>query len=125
MTTHEGLISALEALGRFSRQQGDYSSSIAFYSKALQLAVKPETQATLRNTLGILEWINGAYPAALQHHQLALEIFQRTGDEVHGFDVEQYWSYAKEAGRSGTSSICIEASCGSESQNQRGTAGRP
>jgi tetratricopeptide (TPR) repeat protein len=82
-----GELEALEALGRLNRSKsGPATVSLRYYRQALTLAKgldSRERQSNLHNTLGILEWQQGSYEAALSHYQDALRICEEAGDDVH------------------------------------------
>jgi tetratricopeptide (TPR) repeat protein len=82
-----GELEALEGIARAARQRCRTSAeAIPYFEAALALACtlrERAREAALRNTLGILEWESGEYPAALDHYEQALALVRELGNRAH------------------------------------------
>ncbi len=82
-----GELEALEGMARVSRHiESDPSLALQHYREALALAEKIQDrakEASLLNSMGIVEWNRGEYDQALQHYEKALGIFRQLGNQVH------------------------------------------
>ena len=80
-------LEAIEGMARVTRHQADDPArTLQYYGEALVLAEElndRNKQGDLLNTLGILEWQQGAYKEALGWYERALKIFQELDDLVH------------------------------------------
>jgi tetratricopeptide (TPR) repeat protein len=83
----DGELAALEGIARATRTQaGGAEAAIGRFEEALTLAARlgeHRREASLRNTLGILEWERGAYAAALAHYEAALGLLRALGERAH------------------------------------------
>ncbi len=84
---NHGELEAIEGMARVTRLQNDNPArTLQYYGEALALAEAlndRNKQGDLLNTLGILEWQQGAYEEALRWYERALKIFQEMDDQVH------------------------------------------
>jgi tetratricopeptide (TPR) repeat protein len=82
-----GELDALEGVARSARARSAAPSEViprAEAALALASTLREERrEASLRNTLGILEWESGHYAKALRHYEIALALLRRVGDRVH------------------------------------------
>ena len=82
-----GELDALEGIARSARARSAAPSEViprAEAALALASTLREERrEASLRNTLGILEWESGHYAKALRHYEIALALLRRVGDRVH------------------------------------------
>jgi serine/threonine protein kinase/tetratricopeptide (TPR) repeat protein len=82
-----GELEALEGIARTARQRCTSAAEAAsYFEAALALACtlgEQSHEATLRNTLGILEWESGRYLAALRHYEQALGLVRELGNRAH------------------------------------------
>ncbi|MBA3231198.1 MAG: tetratricopeptide repeat protein [Acidobacteria bacterium] len=81
-----GELDALEGLGRAARQRGDLPAAASRCEDALTLAVSlgsSARQASLHNTLGILDWEQGRYNEALARYERGLRLCREAGDRPH------------------------------------------
>jgi tetratricopeptide (TPR) repeat protein/class 3 adenylate cyclase len=80
-------VRALEGLARAQRELGAEPRVVrGSLEEALQVAREQgdrRREAGILNSLGILEWRQGAYRAALERYERALEIFRDLDDPVH------------------------------------------
>jgi tetratricopeptide (TPR) repeat protein len=77
---------ALEGIARCARQRGTPGIAIARYEDALARAMHAgdgPRQVTLRNTLGILRWEEGAFADALRQYEAALRLCRGAHDRIH------------------------------------------
>ncbi len=77
---------ALEGLARCARRRGVRSVAMEEYETALTHAIhagQREREVTLRNTLGLLRWEDGAFTEALRHYEAALRLCRELEDRVH------------------------------------------
>jgi tetratricopeptide (TPR) repeat protein len=82
-----GELEAIEGMARVTRKQADDPArTLQYYGEALYLADElndRNKQGDLLNTMGILEWQQGAYKEAVSCYERALKIFQELDDQVH------------------------------------------
>jgi tetratricopeptide (TPR) repeat protein len=82
-----GELEALEGIARAARRRcRTAAEAIPCVSAALALACKlgeRSSEASLRNTMGILEWESGNYLAALQNYEQALGLVRELGNRAH------------------------------------------
>jgi tetratricopeptide (TPR) repeat protein len=72
-------LDVVEAFGRLARKRGDEAEALSHYHDAIELAVhlhESSREASLRNTVGILEWNRGHYREALAQYEQALPLFE-------------------------------------------------
>jgi tetratricopeptide (TPR) repeat protein len=81
-----GELRSLEGLVRVTRRHVDEPAlALEYCAQALTLArslADPAAQGRLHNTMGILEWSRGEYPAALAHYEAALHLFDALNDDA-------------------------------------------
>jgi len=80
-------LAAVEGVARATRAvAGPTDEVVQLFENALALAGRGDDrrrEATLRNTLGVLQWERGAYDRALGHYEAALPLLREAGDRVH------------------------------------------
>jgi predicted ATPase len=87
MDDRRGTLEALLHMGHLARRHlGEPTQALQYVHDALDLAVELDDrarQSELLNTLGIIEWQQGAYTNALGHYEQALQLSRDLGDTAH------------------------------------------